>query len=84
MAENSHSSVEKFTRARPVLQLPLKQKSQKTGILLGSLGVSVVPQGPVPNLSTGYPQPNVDNPSGVWEFEGLPRNYYKCANPLTS
>ena len=44
-------------------------KSQKTGILLGSLGVSVIPQRPPgANLLTGYPQPTVDNLCGVWEF----------------
>jgi len=55
--------------ARPVIQLPKSQNPPKNGILLGSLGVSVVPQRPPgANLSTGYPQPTVDNLIGVWEF----------------
>ena len=57
--------------APPVVKPHRQMKSQKTGILLGSLGVSGLTSsraaGPVRNLSTGYPQLNVDN-CGVWEF----------------
>jgi len=69
MAVFRHSPVEEVGGIARCSQLPLKPKSQKTGILLGSLGVSVngIARRARSNLSTGYPQLNVDN-CGVWEF----------------
>jgi hypothetical protein len=69
MADFRHSSVEESTGApgAPAAEIT---KSQKTGILLGSLGVWETRDRPVRPLSTGYPHLTVDNSSGVWEFCG--------------
>jgi len=72
MADFCHSILSGTPGAPPVVKRHRQMKSQKTGILLGSLGVSDLTSsraaGPVRNLSTGYPQINVDNLIGVWEF----------------
>jgi hypothetical protein len=54
--------------ARPVRQLPKSQKPSKLVFFEGVWEFDASDQGPVRNLSTGYPQANVDNLMGVWEF----------------
>jgi len=82
MADFRQSSVEEVggiarCSSCPETEIPEKWYSSR------EFGSSALDQGPVRPVSTGYPQLNVDNYCGVWELEGLPRNYYKCANPLT-
>ena len=68
MAENSHSILSGSPGAPPVVKPHRQMKSQKTAIYNRSLGVLGCP-GARCYLSTGYPQLNVGNYSGVWELE---------------
>jgi len=70
-------------RARRASRAPKSQIPRKVVFFIGVWEFCTHRAIPGAQLSTGYPQLNVDNYCGVWELEGLPRNYYKCANPLT-
>ena len=72
MAEISHSSVEGNPGARAGEQLAQITNSQKTGILLGSLGVSnltTLPGSPGAPVVHRLSTTTVDNLIGVWELE---------------
>ena len=83
MAEISHSSVEEVGGIARCSSSPKSQIPRKLVFFWGVWEFAHSPGRARCPLSTGYPQLNVDNYCGVWELEGLPRNYYKCANPLT-
>ena len=67
MAEISHS-VNGGTPGAPGAPAAEIQKPSKLVFFIGVWEFDASDQGPVLNLSTGYPQANVDNLMGVWEF----------------